>query len=331
MIDIIYAERDALQYEMAQRILTRFPRAQVIECDLHGEVFNRSAQNFRLQKSRPALILAVKNGEKVLPAPAEYSVGGNRNYYFSHMLNCLYDCRYCFLQGIYRSANYLLFVNFEDFVDSIRRKAARHPQDSVWFFSGYDCDSLAFEPVTRFAEYFIPQFESLPNANLELRTKSTQIRSLLGRSALPNVVIAFSFTTESAGRDLEHKVPDMNRRIEALSALQQRGWPVALRFDPLIYEEHFAREFGSLCRRIFARVDARGIHSITLGSFRLPREFFKRMKKLYPREKLFARFLQDAGGTMGYRSEIESELLDTARGILCEHVPSRLIYRMRAD
>ena len=31
------------------------------------------------------------------------------------MLNCVYDCRYCFLQGMYRSANYVLFVNYDDF------------------------------------------------------------------------------------------------------------------------------------------------------------------------------------------------------------------------
>ena len=35
----------------------------------------------------------------VHPVPATYGIGGDENYYFSHMLNCLYDCRYCFLQG----------------------------------------------------------------------------------------------------------------------------------------------------------------------------------------------------------------------------------------
>ena len=30
------------------------------------------------------------------------------------MYNCIYDCRYCFLQGMYSSANFVLFVNFEE-------------------------------------------------------------------------------------------------------------------------------------------------------------------------------------------------------------------------
>lgn len=331
MIDIVYVETGALDHPVCRRVLSRFPRVHVIECEHHGELFNRSAQNFRLQKNRPALILALKQGKKVLPIPREYSVGGARNFYFSHMLNCLYDCRYCFLQGIHRSANYLLFVNYEEFAESIRRKVLEHSGESVWFFSGYDCDSLALDPVTGFSEYYLPLFESLPGAWLELRTKSTQIRALLARPVIPNVVTAFSFTTESAGEALEHRVPGIARRIDALATLQQRGWPVALRFDPLIHEKDFAASFNSLCRRIFASVDPDLLHSVSLGSFRLPRDFYKRMRKLYPRERLFSQSLEEADGMVGYRREIEEEMLDSARRLLAEHVPESSIYEMRGS
>ena len=66
------------------------------------------------------------------------------------MLNCLYDCRYCFLQGMYPSAHYLLFINFEDFFREIGVVTDQNPNDSSWFFSGYDCDSLALENLTGF-------------------------------------------------------------------------------------------------------------------------------------------------------------------------------------
>lgn len=39
---------------------------------------------------------------RIIPA---YGLGGDKNFYFSHMLNCIYDCRYCFLQGMFRSAH----------------------------------------------------------------------------------------------------------------------------------------------------------------------------------------------------------------------------------
>ena len=329
MIDVIYLEREARDYVRTGQVLARFPDARVIECERYGAVFNRAGQNFRLQKKRPALILAVKYGRMVLPAPAEYGLG-RHNYYFSHMLNCLYDCRYCFLQGIYRSANYVLYVNYDDFARSIREHAEQHVEPS-WFYSGYDCDSLALEPLTGFAAHFLPVFDALPNARLELRTKSTQVRTLLAADPLDNVIVAFSFTTAHASDALEHRVPGMERRIEAMAALQARGWRVGVRFDPVIYHDGFEPAFDALCERIFSRVDPSDLHSTCIGAFRLPRDFFKRMRRLYPRERLFAQHLEDDAGMIGYRRELERALLDKAYSRVAEHVPAGAIYRMDAS
>jgi len=115
LIDLIYIEDGCRDHPRTHRICERFPRARRVGCAHYREVFNPRSQNFRLQKSRPALVLAAKPEGFVLPAPTGHGLGGGRNYYFSHMLNCVYDCRYCFLQGMFRSAHYVVFVNFEDF------------------------------------------------------------------------------------------------------------------------------------------------------------------------------------------------------------------------
>ncbi len=327
MIDVIYVEREAWDYPRTREIVARFDGARVIDCERHGELFNRAAQNFRLQKQRPALMLAVKHGRKVLPVPSGYGLEDAPGYYFSHMLNCVYDCRYCFLQGMYRSANYVVFVNDQDFIDEIRRHAAMRDAP-VWFFSGYDCDSLALEPVTGFVDGLLPTFADLENARLELRTKSTQTRALHRRDPLDNVVVAFSFTTVPAGEALEHKVPDIARRIDAMAALQARGWRVGVRFDPVIYHEGFEDAFASLCERIFAKIDGAALHSACIGAFRLPRDFFKRMRRLYPRERLFASHLSDADGMVGYPRELERALLDGARRRVSEYVAEDAIHCM---
>ena len=121
MIDTIYLEDGVENYSKAKEILSRFPKANVIPCKHYKEVFNPAGQSFRLQKKKPALILAKQTGKLVHQIPPSYGVGGTNNYYFSHLLNCLYDCRYCFLQGMYPSAHYLLFVNFEDFEQEIKK------------------------------------------------------------------------------------------------------------------------------------------------------------------------------------------------------------------
>ena len=218
MVDTIYIEVDVEDHPRTQQVLSRYPKANKVLIEKYGEVFNSHSQNFRTQKQNPSLILASKRNKKVIPTPSQYETGGGANYYFSHMLNCVYDCRYCFLQGMLRSAHYLLFVNYEEFVDEIKAVAATHLDDDkpVWFFSGYDCDSLAYEPVTKFADFFINEFKQIPNAVLELRTKSTQVRSLLKRSAQPNVVVASSLSPENVAIAVEKGAPPLIKRIEAL-------------------------------------------------------------------------------------------------------------------
>ena len=125
MIETIYIEECVQHHPRVLGIKARFPDARTIICERFGEVFNPKAQNFRLQKQKPALILAEKYQNFVLETPKGYGIGAERNYYFSHMLNCLYDCRYCFLQGMYQSANYVLFVNYEDFQAEIRQICAK--------------------------------------------------------------------------------------------------------------------------------------------------------------------------------------------------------------
>ena len=326
MIDTLYIERDVAEHPRTLAIVQRFKKAREVYCDRYGEVFNRGAQNFRLQKQNPALILAKKHGNTVLKTPPGYGIGSDNNYYFSHMLNCVYDCRYCFLQGMYRSAHYVLFVNFDDFYTGIDNTLAEHSGDDVWFFSGYDCDSLALDPVTEFIDSTLDFFSLRPRAHLELRTKSTQIRSLLKRPPIGNCVVAFSVNPQSIISALEHKTPPLQKRIEALVALQNTGWKIGLRFDPVIYDDNYRAIYHDLFQQIFSTLDAQSIHSTTLGAFRLPRNFYRKMSTLYPREKLFAAKMQLGDKMAAYPSALEQDMLAYCREQLLRYIPKHSLF-----
>lgn len=322
MIETIYVEENIQQHPRTQDILTRFPVARKIVCGRYGEVFNPKAQNFRLQKQKPALILAEKHKNYALETPKGYGIGANRNFYFSHMLNCLYDCRYCFLQGMYQSANYVLFVNYESFQDDIMSICESHPKDDIHFFSGYDCDSLALEPVTGFAEQFLPFFTSIPNAWLELRTKSTQIRTLINQKPSSRCIVAFSLTPAEIAAKVEDKAPTLERRLDAIKKIQQHGWQIGLRFDPLIYQTGYQQQYQRLFEQVFALIELKQLHSVSLGVFRLPESFYKRIHALYPDEKLFASPLEHQKGMVSYQKEIEQEMMQFCTEQLLSHIPA---------
>jgi spore photoproduct lyase len=330
MIQTLYIEREILDHPRVDSIQRRFPDAAVVTCERYGEVFNPKGQNFRLQKQQPALILARKHDNFVLDAPLSYNIGGKRNYYFSHMLNCIYDCRYCFLQGMYRSANYVLFVNYEDFDTAIAQTATKE-DEPAWFFSGYDCDSLALEPVTGFMEHTLPLFEKLDNAYLELRTKSTQIRGLFEREPLQNCVVAFSLSPAVLAEALEHRAPPLEKRLDALEKLQQAGWPVGLRFDPIIYSDDYRQLYEEFFEQVFARIDPERLHSVSLGAFRMPQGFYRNMVKLYPQEKLFAGPLTEAQPMVAYEAELEQTMLAFCREKLLQLMPEEKLFICHDD
>lgn len=325
MIQHIYVEREIASHPRTRQICDKFPNATIIDCDRYTSVFNSNAQNFRLQKKNPSLILARKHQNRVTATPAGYGIGGERNYYFSHMLNCLYDCRYCFLQGMYRSAHYVVFINYEDFIEDIKKTAADSEQPS-WFFSGYDCDSLAMEPVTGFMKFALDEFAKQPLANLEIRTKSTQIRDLLGRDPIDNSVIAYSFTPDSTAKALEHKTPTVSKRIASLRKLQNHGWKTGLRLDPLIYSESFEQDYKTLLHDLFSHLDAAKIHSVSYGPFRLPKGFFKKMVKMYPREKLFASVLTENSAMVSYQSELEQYCQNFVESLLLSYIDESVLF-----
>ena len=69
MFDTIYIEDQIADHPRTRDICARFPQATRVHCERYGEVFNPKAQNFRLQKRKPALILAHKYHRRVLETP----------------------------------------------------------------------------------------------------------------------------------------------------------------------------------------------------------------------------------------------------------------------
>lgn len=319
-LETIYIENDIKHHPRVKKILHRFKHVKnLIYCDHYGEVFNTKAQNFRLQKKNPALILAKKMNRFALPTPEGFGIGGARNFYFSHMLNCLYDCRYCFLQGMYTSANYVVFVNYDDFKQEIQT-IINETQQTTYFFSGYDADSLVFDDITDFVDEFVPFFSGMANTFLELRTKSVNIKKLLTLPSLENIVVAFSFTPHEISKDIEHGVPSVEKRIAAMQQLVAHGYLIGIRLDPLIYATNYKQFYKTLIEALFNKIDLQRIHSVTVGSLRFPKTMYQKLITLYPEDKLLAHPLEKRESHFSYHQELEQEMKSYVYGCLERYI-----------
>jgi len=327
LIDTIYVENDIRQHQRTLKILSRFKPVRTIVIERFGEIFNQRRQNYRIQKKNPALILARKHNGHVLEAPKGFGIGGTKNFYFSHMYNCVYDCRYCFLQGMYSSANYVVFVNYEDFDKQIEATIKRYPDEKVTFFSGYDCDSLALENITGFAQHILPNFGNYPTALLEFRTKSLQVIPFTSVTVQPNCIIAYSLMPDQMSAALDHRAPSVKRRIEVICQLARLGWKIGLRFDPLIHGLDWKIQYKDLIECVFGKIPREAIHSVSFGPLRFPKAMYRKIFKLYPDEMLFAGPLDEMGSIVSYNGDIENEMTDFCRQMFAKFIPDSIVFQ----
>ena len=354
----IYLEQSVRHHPRAAAIIKRFNNPCIIECDNYREIFNPKRNNFRLQKNHPALIIARKEKDWVQHSP--YGIGGKHNFYFSHMLNCMYDCSYCFLQAMYSSAHYVIFINYEDFFTAIEKQVQQVQQskggekrviknktrqenggngkeanesgtngkgaeqekaksEECFFFSGYDCDSLAYEPTSKFVAEALPFFAKQPNAWLELRTKSLQVKTLLQQTAIPNCIVAFSMAPDAVARQYEKGTPTPSKRLLAMKKLVQRDWKIGARLDPLIWHDKWQESYSELIEQLAAAVPNKAMHSITLGTLRFPRSMAATMSRHYPTAPFLVNKMITTDSALQMQKAAHDEMIELCRSRLSQN------------
>ena len=320
-MDTIYIEERVLDHPRTKRILEKCKSKKVITCDRYTEIFNRKKQSFRIQKQNPSLIIAKKEHSFVHEIPDNYGIGGSANYYFSHLLNCPFDCQYCFLQGMYKSANYVLFVNYEDFQNEVLAKITKNS----YFFTGYDADSLALETKTNFVSDFLPFFAKNLDAYFELRTKSVNIKPLINSEVAPNCIVAYTLSPKVVTEEIELKSPSLESRLNAIIELQNQGWNIGLRFDPVMYVEDFQRVYSEFFKQVFSKVSVNKLHSVTTGSFRIPTSLFKTMKQNVYNKKILA-YLDKNSSHYAYSKKIADGLISFCNDQICKYVDKNKVF-----
>ena len=64
---------------------------------------------------------------------------------------------------------------------------------------------------------------------------------------------------------------------------------------------------------LFAKLNPDQLDSVTLGGFRLPKTFYKKIRKLHPDNKLFHAGLSENQGQWNYEQEIENQILSQVK------------------
>jgi len=320
----IYIEKDVTDHPEALMIMSRFPNASIIEIDHYKDVFSRSGQNFVMQKKSPSLILAKKHDSFIYRgAPVCQDFGNHHFYYASLAMNCVYDCEYCYLQGMYSSANIVVFVNLEDYFIQTEKLLQNHP---VYLCISYDTDLLALEQILGYVRKWHSFAENHPDLVIEVRTKSANFKAISDLKPLPNVILAWTLSPEPVQKNYEHKTPSLRQRISCIKTALDKGFRIRLCFDPIIYSRDWLSSFSEMVDLTFSEIPADRIADVGLGVFRISRDYLKRMNKNRPDSAIVQYPYEYDNGVYHYGKTLSDSMVSSACNILSGYLSEENIY-----
>lgn len=320
----IYIEEKALNYPNTKKILKHFPRSEQIEVHHYKDVFSRSRQNYSLQQKSPKLILAVKEDHLLYDGAVVCESFGNSHFYYtSIMMNCLYDCEYCYLQGMYATANVVIFVNIEDYFHTVEKLLKKH---SVYLSISYDTDLLAFEQIAGYGRQWIEFAKKHDDLKIEIRTKSANFDAIKDIMAQENIILAWTLSPDEMIKCFENKTPSLSSRLASIKSAIEKGWKVRLCFDPLLYTKNWKRAYKDLVAITFSVIEGKDILDLSIGTFRVSKDYLKRMKKQRRNSVILNYPFDIVEGVCYYNPNLSQEMVKYVYELAKKHVIKEKIY-----
>jgi spore photoproduct lyase len=324
----IYLEKDAVGYELTDLLLDKYPNSKVIEIGHYKDIFNRKGQDFQSQKSSMNLILAKKKEPFLYPASdmvQEFKTP--HTYYNTPILNCLYNCEYCFLQGMYPSGNIVIFVNENDLMNSIKIKLKKLNLSlgPMIVSISYNTDLMAMERIIPMASRWIEFCKEQDNLKIEIRTKSALFSSIKNIRSSKNVILSWTISPEIICNKYESTAPPLNSRVDSIKKAMDAGWPVRLCFDPVILVDDWYKIYTQFFEQIFEVLDHQKLHDITLGVFRMNKDYFNNVRKRETRSDLYYLDYVNEDSTITINKEKREKALACLKDEISKYIPKEKI------
>src|SRR5208337_624569 len=130
---------------------------------------------------------------KSCPGTRHYHCCGYRILHFG--TQCSLDCSYCILQAYLNQPNLRLFGNLDEMFSELSGFLGENQHRLHRIGTGEFTDSLLLDPFTELSRLLVPYFAEIPNAVLELKTKTNFIENLHGLNHRGHTIIAWSLNS----------------------------------------------------------------------------------------------------------------------------------------
>jgi spore photoproduct lyase len=224
---------------------------------------------------------------------------------------------------MFPSANVVLFVNSDDFINSALRELSS--PTPAYLCISYDTDLLALEELFGYCSIWIEFARANPHVTLEIRTKSAHTKLLREITPPPNVILAWTLSPERVITNYEHKTPSLAARLKAIKTAQQHGWRVRVCYDPVLKIADWQDAYAELIKNTMDQLSPEAIHDFSIGVFRIPSGYLRAMQDNNPSSKLVHYPYTVKDSSASYAPQEHQEIVTFISQQLAPHVPQEKI------
>jgi spore photoproduct lyase len=324
----IFLDRRVMGDPVAEGILNKSDGIPMVLVNDPQEVtYQLSSFEDPLGEGKHSLFITRQKGGFVKRCPGTHQRICCRYQIINLVVNCPVDCSYCILQGYLNNPTITVYANIEELFAQVERRLSGDPQRIFRLGTGELGDSLALDGMTRFSRALVPFFAERENAILELKTKTDEVDNLLDLDHGGKTVVSWSINPEKVIAAEERSASTLEGRLVAAERCQQRGYPVGIHFDPLIYYPEWKRDYRGVIEKVFQRIDGKGIIWISLGGFRFPPYLKPIIRNRFPTSKiLWGELFPGNDGKFRYLKSLRVEMYREMVQCLRDYEPNLLIY-----
>lgn len=314
-INKIYIEEDIFDNKYTKEILKNIKNFQTIKIKHYKDVFNRKNQSHKFQKENLNIILAKSNEKKVYEgAEICNNFGYEDFYYIVNLMNCTYDCEYCFLKGMYPSSNIVIFVDYDEIMMEVKKKLKTNSYLSL----SYEGDLLALEKIHGLNKKWIKFAGENPNILFESRTKSNNFNLIKDEEPLENFILSWTLSPNIIIDKYEKYTPSLDERIKSINEALFKGWKVRIFIEPVLRVENGVNIYRDMFYYLKEKIDLKMIDKINLDFFRINKDYFKRLKNIYSDSILFSYPFENINGTLEYKKNYKKEIYKQFKKIIID-------------
>ena len=312
-------------------IRSQIPEVPVSIVQSSREVYQSAlASDNPIKKGKTILFLTRNKGAfiKECPGTRSYTCCG---YQILHMGTfCTMDCSYCILQTYFHPPLLQYFVNYDDLMKELDRLFLKKSITRIG--TGEFTDSLIWDHWTDHSGLLVSRFSKQSRAVLELKTKTSDVKSLKAHWHNRKTIVSWSLNTPRVIKSEERHTASLSARLRAASNCELWGYPLGFHFDPLIIYDGCEEEYLHVVKQLFDHVSSENIVWISLGTFRFKPDLKSVIQKRFPRSKIiYGEFISGLDGKMRYFKPLRIELYRKMVSFIKKFAPDVTIYLCMED